>query len=80
MLTALENGVRGGKWHSLRDKVYSPANLQSAFAMVKANQGSAGVDHEHGFDHFRWPNAFFTEHGLFFLSKAHASACQSAHR
>ena len=46
MLTALENGVRGGKWHSLRDKVYSPANLQIAFAMVKANQGSAGVDHE----------------------------------
>ena len=46
MLTALENGVRGGKWHSLRDKVYAWANLQSAFAVVKANQGSPGVDHE----------------------------------
>jgi RNA-directed DNA polymerase len=46
MLTALENGVRGGKWHSLRDKVYAWANLQSAFALVKANQGSPGVDHE----------------------------------
>jgi RNA-directed DNA polymerase len=46
MLTALENGVKGGKWHSLRDKVYSGTNLQSAFAMVKANQGSPGVDHE----------------------------------
>lgn len=46
MLTALESGVRGGKWHSLRDKVYAVANLQSAFASAKANQGSPGVDHE----------------------------------
>ncbi len=46
MLTALETGVRGGKWHSLRDKVYAVTNLQSAFASVKANQGSPGVDHE----------------------------------
>lgn len=46
MLTALENGVRGGKWHSLVDKVYSPGNLGSAFAAVKGNKGSAGVDHE----------------------------------
>ena len=46
MLTALENGVRGGKWYSLMDKVYSLANLRGAFAMVKANQGSPGVDHE----------------------------------
>jgi len=46
MLTALENGVRGGRWHSLMDKVYSPANLNSAFATVKANKGSPGVDHQ----------------------------------
>jgi RNA-directed DNA polymerase len=46
MLTALENGVRGGRWHSLRDKVYAGTNLQSAFALVKANRGSPGVDHE----------------------------------
>jgi RNA-directed DNA polymerase len=46
MLTALENGVRGGKWHSLMDKIYSLGNLGSAFAAVKANKGSAGVDHE----------------------------------
>ena len=42
MLTALENGVKGGKWYSLMDKVYSLANLRSAFAMVKANQGKRG--------------------------------------
>jgi len=46
MLTALENGVKGGKWYSLMDKVYSLGNLRSAFSMVKANKGSPGIDHQ----------------------------------
>ena len=46
MLTALEQGVKGGKWFSLIDKVYRPANLQRAFARVKANKGAAGVDYQ----------------------------------
>jgi RNA-directed DNA polymerase len=46
MLTALETGVKGGKWFSLIDKVYAPANLRAAFAKVKANGGAAGVDYE----------------------------------
>ena len=46
MLTALENGVQGGVWFSLMDKVERPANLRSAFAKVKANRGAAGVDHQ----------------------------------
>lgn len=46
MLTALEVGVKGGKWFSLMDKVYRRANLLAAFARVKANQGAAGVDHQ----------------------------------
>jgi len=46
MLTALENGVKGGKWYSLMDKVYSMANLRSAFRMVKANKGSPGIDYQ----------------------------------
>jgi len=46
MLTALEQGVKGGKWFSLIDKVYRPANLRNAFARVKANKGAAGVDHQ----------------------------------
>jgi RNA-directed DNA polymerase len=46
MLMALETGVKGGKWFSLIDKVYAPANLRAAFAKVKANGGAAGVDHE----------------------------------
>lgn len=46
MLTALEDGVRGDKWFSLIDKVYSLRNLRSAFSKVKANRGAAGVDHQ----------------------------------
>jgi RNA-directed DNA polymerase len=46
MLTALEEGVKGGQWYSLMDKVYTRANLRAAFMRVKANQGAAGVDHQ----------------------------------
>ena len=45
MLQALEQGVKGGKWFSLMDKVYAPRNLEAAFTRVKRNKGSAGVDH-----------------------------------
>lgn len=45
MLTALDEGVEGGTWYSLIDKVSSLANLRSSFAKVKSNRGSAGVDH-----------------------------------
>jgi len=44
MLAALENGVKGGQWFSLIDKVYSRTNLRRAFARVKANAGAGGVD------------------------------------
>jgi RNA-directed DNA polymerase len=46
MLTALENGVQGGKWYSLIDKVCAETNLRAAFARVKANGGAAGVDQQ----------------------------------
>lgn len=45
MLTALAEGVKGGKWYSLMDKVYPERTLRAAFARVKANKGSSGVDH-----------------------------------
>jgi RNA-directed DNA polymerase len=45
MLTALEQGVRGGRWYTLMDKVYALPTLRAAFARVKANRGAAGVDH-----------------------------------
>lgn len=44
MLTALEQGVQGGTWYSLIDKVAKPENLRAAYARVRANGGSAGVD------------------------------------
>jgi RNA-directed DNA polymerase len=46
MLTALEEGVKGGKWFSLMDKVYRTRTLWEAFKKVKANGGAAGVDHQ----------------------------------
>ncbi len=45
MLAALVQGVKGGRWHSLIDKLYPIATLRAAFAAVKANRGAAGVDH-----------------------------------
>jgi RNA-directed DNA polymerase len=46
MLTTLEQGVRGGRWHTLIDKVYAPLNLFAASASVIGNRGAAGVDHQ----------------------------------
>ena len=45
MLTALDQGVRGGRWHSLIDKVYALPTLRAAFTRVQANRGAPGVDH-----------------------------------
>ncbi|MFI5387651.1 MAG: group II intron reverse transcriptase/maturase [Fimbriimonadales bacterium] len=45
MLAALEQGVKGGKWYSLIDKLHSEATLRAAFTQVEANRGAAGVDH-----------------------------------
>jgi RNA-directed DNA polymerase len=44
LLAALANGVRGGKWFSLIDKVYRPQTLKAAWHKVKGNAGAAGVD------------------------------------
>jgi len=46
MLEALAEGVKGGVWFSLIDKVYRPGTLYAAWAKVKRNGGSAGVDHQ----------------------------------
>jgi RNA-directed DNA polymerase len=44
MLAALGNGVKGGRWFSLIDKVYRAETLRAAWQKVKANAGAAGVD------------------------------------
>ena len=45
MLTRLTTGESADRvWYTLVDKTYAPANLQSAFAKVWRNGGSAGAD------------------------------------
>ena len=45
MLTTLETGVKGGRWHTLIDKVFAMPTLQHAAFRVVAKDGAAGVDH-----------------------------------
>jgi RNA-directed DNA polymerase len=46
MLTALEKGVKGGRWYSLMDKVYAPTTLWMAAEWVTRDERkAAGVDH-----------------------------------
>nr|VFK14824.1 MAG: hypothetical protein BECKLFY1418C_GA0070996_101117 [Candidatus Kentron sp. LFY] len=41
MLAALYNGVKGGKWYSLMDKVYALSTLRTAWQMIaKSNKGA----------------------------------------
>lgn len=44
MLAALERGVKGNKWFSLIDKVWSERTLGRAWEKVKTNAGGCGVD------------------------------------
>ena len=51
MLSALANGVKGGKWFSLMDKTVRPETLMAAWQKVASNGGAAGVDRQ-GIDRF----------------------------
>jgi len=44
--TLLEDKVRGGKWHTLIDKVYSELNLYVSARKVTNKDGAAGVDRQ----------------------------------
>ena len=44
MVSALGNGVKGGKWFSLVDKAIWPTTLEIAWRKVERNKGAAGVD------------------------------------
>jgi RNA-directed DNA polymerase len=44
--TLLNDRVKGGKWHTLIDKVYSKRNLYFAARKVVAKNGAAGVDRQ----------------------------------
>jgi len=45
MLQALDEGVKGGAWYVLMDKVCALQSLAAGFAKVAKSRGSAGVDH-----------------------------------
>jgi RNA-directed DNA polymerase len=71
MLTTLEQGVEGGKWFRLIDKVFSERNLWSAFQQVASKGGAAGVDHvsvaqfERGFPETIWEVSDQLKHGTY---------------
>jgi RNA-directed DNA polymerase len=46
LATLLENKVRGGKWHTLIDKVYGELNLFCSARKVLGKEGAAGVDRQ----------------------------------
>jgi len=58
MLATLGNGVKGGKWYSLIDKVYNPRTLKAAWKRFAANRGAAGID-KISINHFRSNAQFY---------------------
>jgi RNA-directed DNA polymerase len=71
MLTTLEQGVEGGKWFRLFDKVFAERNLWAAFQQVASKDGAAGVDHvsvsqfERGFPETIWEISDQLKHGTY---------------
>jgi RNA-directed DNA polymerase len=46
MLQALDNGVKGGKWFSLKDKICRIKTVRHGYDAVFKNKGSCGIDNE----------------------------------
>ena len=71
MLTTLEQGVEGGRWFRLWDKVFSERNLWAAFQQVASKDGAAGVDHvgvaqfERGLPETLWEVSDQLKHGTY---------------
>ncbi len=71
MLATLEQGVEGGKWFRLFDKVFAERGLLAAFQQVASNAGAAGVDHitvtqfERGLPESLWELADQLRHGTY---------------
>src|SRR5260370_28818017 len=51
MVSAMGNGVKGGKWCSLMDKAIRPTTVEAVWRKVARNHGAAGVDGQ-GIDRF----------------------------
>ena len=71
MLATLEQGVEGGKWFRLYDKVFAERNLLAAFQRVASKDGTAGVDHvtvtqfERGLPETLWEVSDQLKHGTY---------------
>ena len=72
MLAALGNGVKGGKWYSLIDKVYNRRTLKAAWKRVASNKGAAGVD--------KISIKRFRSKARFYLEELEKDLCNGAYR
>lgn len=45
MVATLKNGVKGGRWFSVVDKVYKTENLEASYRKVHRNKGKPGIDY-----------------------------------
>jgi RNA-directed DNA polymerase len=71
LTTLLENKVRGGKWHTLIDKVYALETLSFAARRVVFKDGAAGVDHQTADN--------FSEHDLAEIQRLHEHLRQDSY-
>ena len=72
MLAALANGVKGGKWYSMMDKVYARRTLEAAWKQVEKNCGAAGID--------RMGIGSFRENKDRYLQELHESLREGSYR
>ena len=71
MVSALVNGVQGGKWYGLMVNEGFIGRRPHATLLKQEKRPGIGRCQA---DHQRWTNAFFAAHGLFTLAAAHAQA------
>ncbi len=72
LATLLENKVRGGKWHTLIDKVFNELNLFCAARKVLGKKGAPGVDGQTVED--------FAEHEREEIQRLHEELCTGRYR
>jgi RNA-directed DNA polymerase len=72
LATLLQNKVKGGKWHTLIDKVFNELNLFCSASKVLGKQGAAGVDRQTVTD--------FAEHEREELHRLHAELREGTYR
>ena len=74
MLSALANGVKGGKWFSL---IQLDGQIRRRLRALLRRQEKRGGFGRCCQDHQRWPNTFFAQAGLFAMHASWLAARQS---